>query len=674
MTAVIKWNDAPIAQVQFVFGRRIGDAGYSAVEYLKSYEWINGAFNAADEDKSYIGEQPYDWTVTIAPTRMAGTADVTATVVDEHGNVVASLTKTGVDFAKTATTTMLSAAELTELTTDLYGKFAVTTVISINGRDYVGVYGVFERVEGEWEAPNDPTAPVFTPSAWEACGLPQAIEVHNPGEMAKRVSVNIIITKPDGTTATLSKTVDVAVGGSAVLATTNQLRSVITERGAEYTVTIEGYWKNAYQQVDINETLTYVWADHTDTEVVPGYAATCTEPGLTDGVYCHGCEGTITEQVEIEINPEAHNFIDGSCACGATEQHDCVAGEAVIENMIESSWDKVGSYDEVIYCTECGEEMSRETKAAALNPFYSNGMELNCQLTLNFVIKWDTLPVTGGNAIKESGYYAVVTRTDASGNRIATTIPASDWQTHTKNRMRIPYSDWAPKQMADALEVVIYNNNDEQISVVYETSVRAIAMSEMEQYAAVGGYDSYITLLVDMLNYGAASQNNFNYNTGDLANALLNDTWKAYATPDVSYSERKDNSGVAFYQSTAFALESRVEMQLVLTNNFGMDRSQVEAEISYTTRTGKLVKQTVKGTDFVTHTKGRFKLVIDWMDIPDCQQNVTVVFRDVNGNELATVTESVMSALGYYSELLPDDPLYPALIKFINSATAYFAS
>ena len=400
---------------------------------------------------------------------------------------------------------------------------------------------------------------------------------------------------------------------------------------------------------------------------------TCETAGKTAVLTCTICGATEGGE-EIPTTGHTDNDSNGVCdLCGSIEQHDCTPGDVLIENLLESTWDSVGRYDEVTYCTICGEELSRETKAALLNPFYSNAMELNCQLTLNFVIKWDTLPVTGGNAIKESGYYAIVTRTDANGSRVETVIPASDWQTHTKNRMRIPFSDWAPKQMSDALEVVIYNNNDEQISVAYETSVRAIAMSELEQYIALGGYDTYVTLLVDMLNYGAESQNNFKYNTSDLANALLPDAWKAYATPDVSYGARKDNSSVGFYQSTAFALESRVEMQLILTNNFGVDRSQVVAEVSYTTRTGKLIKQTVDGADFVTHTKGRFKLVIDWMDIPDCQQDVTIVFKDTNGNELATVTESVMSALGYYSELLSNDPLYPALIKFINAATAYFA-
>jgi len=39
------------------------------------------------------------------------------------------------------------------------------------------------------------------------------------------------------------------------------------------------------------------------------------------------------------------------------------AGEAVVENEVAATCAAEGSYDEVVYCTVCGEEMSRETKA-----------------------------------------------------------------------------------------------------------------------------------------------------------------------------------------------------------------------------------------------------------------------------------------------------------------------
>ena len=42
--------------------------------------------------------------------------------------------------------------------------------------------------------------------------------------------------------------------------------------------------------------------------------------------------------------------------------HDHTPGEAVRENVVPSTCASAGSYDETVYCTECGEEISRETK------------------------------------------------------------------------------------------------------------------------------------------------------------------------------------------------------------------------------------------------------------------------------------------------------------------------
>lgn len=80
---------------------------------------------------------------------------------------------------------------------------------------------------------------------------------------------------------------------------------------------------------------------HTE-ETVKGYAATCTETGLTDGVVCGVCGEVIVAQ---EVIP----------ALGHT------AGETVIENEVPATCTEDGSYDEVVYCTVCGEELSRTT-------------------------------------------------------------------------------------------------------------------------------------------------------------------------------------------------------------------------------------------------------------------------------------------------------------------------
>ena len=53
-------------------------------------------------------------------------------------------------------------------------------------------------------------------------------------------------------------------------------------------------------------------------EIIPGYAATCTQPGLTDGTKCYICGKLIKQQVEIPIGDHTYdNAFDADCnLCG----------------------------------------------------------------------------------------------------------------------------------------------------------------------------------------------------------------------------------------------------------------------------------------------------------------------------------------------------------------------
>ena len=75
-------------------------------------------------------------------------------------------------------------------------------------------------------------------------------------------------------------------------------------------------------------------------ETVPGKAATCTDDGLTEGSKCSVCGIVLTEQ---EVIPAAHT-----------------PGETVRENEVAATCTAEGSYDEVVICSVCGEEISRK--------------------------------------------------------------------------------------------------------------------------------------------------------------------------------------------------------------------------------------------------------------------------------------------------------------------------
>ena len=119
--------------------------------------------------------------------------------------------------------------------------------------------------------------------------------------------------------------------------------------------------------------------------IVAGKPATCTESGLTDGSQCGICGLTIAQQEVIPAKGHTEVVISGqSATCtstGLTEGRKCsvcdeilleqqiipmtahteTPGDAVVENLVEATCKTTGSYDEVVYCADCHEELSRIT-------------------------------------------------------------------------------------------------------------------------------------------------------------------------------------------------------------------------------------------------------------------------------------------------------------------------
>ena len=157
------------------------------------------------------------------------------------------------------------------------------------------------------------------------------------------------------------------------------------------TCTERGYTTYSCTGCDDSYVINYVDAlGHTPgNEVVEKEVpATCAADGSYDlVVYCDVCKSYEISRTNVKVPATgAHQYTTESerieatcteagkvikaCDCGATETSIIPAkghtfSEPVRENEVAATCDKVGSYDEVVYCSVCGEEVSRVQKVTS---------------------------------------------------------------------------------------------------------------------------------------------------------------------------------------------------------------------------------------------------------------------------------------------------------------------
>jgi hypothetical protein len=277
-------------------------------------------------------------------------------------------------------------------------------------------------------------------------------------------------------------------------------------------------------------------------------------------------------------------------------------------------------------------------------------MSLDNRLTLMINIKDLTLDAA---ELSNGGYYVVITRTDASGNKHDTTIPMSEWEKRSDNRWRFAFSNLAAKEMADTFYVTIYNAKGQAVSNAKEDSVRAYVERAYKSQSATGK-----TMVVDMLNYGAAAQVYTNYGTDDLANNKLTDAQKAAGTAGTPVMENKLVKGTN-YSGSRFILNSRIQVQLAFKNL----TSDMYAIYTYTSAKGEAKTVRVEGADFVVIGGKPAGVELGELVYADARTMVEVTVYKADGTVHGTATDSIESCC-----VRSGGDLFVPLMKFADSA------
>ncbi len=253
-----------------------------------------------------------------------------------------------------------------------------------------------------------------------------------------------------------------------------------------------------------------------------------------------------------------------------------------------------------------------------------------------------------------AGAYAVIEKSWADGTTTQKRIPFDQWGT-VEQYYAIVYDGLAAKEMGDAFTVTIYNGDDVAISEPKHDSVREYVSRAFDSQP-----DSGKTMMVDMLNYGAAAQTHFGYGTGKLANSWLTPAQKVFGTAQVPTMGNYQYKGPN-YLGTRFVLESRIQVQMA----FSGLTDDMYAIYNYTDSNGKTQSVRVEGSAFIT-AGSRKGVELSSLVYADARGLVTVMVYKADGTLHGMAIDSIESC-AYRS----DGNLFAALMKFADSAKAH---
>jgi hypothetical protein len=273
-------------------------------------------------------------------------------------------------------------------------------------------------------------------------------------------------------------------------------------------------------------------------------------------------------------------------------------------------------------------------------------MTLGNELAMNFFVD---------KANYQEGMYAVITKTAADGTTESVTATFTKYNTAGALYV-VKFNGLAAKEMGDRITVVAYNAEGKQVSEPWLDSVKDYAMRMLPK--ATKNTDK--AMYVEMLNYGAAAQVQFKYDTDNLVNADLTDEQKAFGIASVELTdERVKGTG---YIGSNLSLESQILLNFFFNGKLLTDDTY--AVVTFTNHNEVAKEVRVEASEY--GTQGSYKTVIvDDIVLADSFELVTVNVYDAEGNVVAYASDSVES---YAQRMSTGEDLYMAIAKFAQAA------
>ncbi len=287
-----------------------------------------------------------------------------------------------------------------------------------------------------------------------------------------------------------------------------------------------------------------------------------------------------------------------------------------------------------------------------------SNMTLGNELEVNFMVTKKDLP--------EGDYTAYITQYKADGTTVVTELTEDKW-TDLSNVYHVMSARIAAKEMSDQLAIEIKDADGYVYNDAYSTSVRDYGGRALTNPNTT---DLVKVVMVDMLNYGASAQQQFTYDTENLANNALTEAQQALATAKVECADDQVKGKNCY--GASLSLEDRIEMNVFFSGLKNKDVASMYALVTFEDYNGKAHEARVEGSEFIKMTTDLYGVVVDDIVLADAKQMVTITVYNADGSEYGSATDSVESYVARAEAQNADTyGLYANIMKFAVSAYNY---
>ena len=314
-------------------------------------------------------------------------------------------------------------------------------------------------------------------------------------------------------------------------------------------------------------------------------------------------------------------------------------------------------------------------KKTAINLYVHSAVLKDCDLSATKVIVKKPIYNTDGSIVD----YVTTEISEFTEQRIGTTLY------YVFSYDNISMTELSAEIEATISTVKVFTENN---TTTRKSYIGAKANYSVKQYVEetleTSTDEEYKTLLVDLLNYGAARQMYSGYNTANLANAGLTAEQQAFATqevPSVEYPYTTISKTSTFkpsikHNGISLIVGDDFGFKIIFEHN-GMNKNNLYAKVSYVDNNGETVEVIIDGNDFVRSSSKTFAFFVEGLDITQIRTVVNyTVYEKETDKQISYDRHISVGAFAYRSYngayIKPiSKALFEALLKYSDSLTNY---